>query len=489
VGDRLASYVITRVLGQGGRGVVYEATHEALGKRVAIKTLLAQGANVPELTARFVREGKAAARIRHPNVVDVADVGVHAGMPYLVMEYLEGEDLAALLERSAPMRASEIADLMVPIASALGAAHAAGIVHRDLKPENVFVTRGPGGARQPKLVDFGISKLNDAQAMGLTGTHAILGTPFYMSPEQAGGSRDVDHRSDVFSLGVMLYQCATRELPFFGESLFQLLGAIMHSAPPPVRSLRSDIPQVLEAVIEKAMQKDPAARFQSAPELGAALLPLASQRVQLAFQDDLGAAKRSERPGSSAFASTELAQSHQGVQAARVPSPPPVSRDVTLRTGRGPWPLLLAGALVLAGVLGFLLLREQAQPEPAPHLALPASAAMPPAASAQPEPLATKTAPALAAAPALERDAATAPLAEEHQPKQAEPAMQPASARDRDRAPKERRKPRVRPSSASAKTLNVQPDQANGAQPAPAKTAPATRPAPVTADELFRDRK
>jgi serine/threonine-protein kinase len=146
VGDRLASYVITRVLGQGGMGVVYEATHEALGKRVAIKTLLAQGANVPELTARFVREGKAAARIRHPNVVDVADVGVPAGLPYLVMEYLEGEDLAALLERSAPMRASEIADLMVRIASALGAAHAAGIVHRDLKPENVFVTRGPGAA-------------------------------------------------------------------------------------------------------------------------------------------------------------------------------------------------------------------------------------------------------------------------------------------------------------------------------------------------------
>ncbi|MFI5307905.1 MAG: serine/threonine-protein kinase, partial [Polyangiales bacterium] len=268
-GARLGNYTITRCIGEGGMGVVYEGVHEGLAKRVAIKTLHAPSARSAELTTRFVREGKAAAKVRHANVVDVFDVAVHEGMPYLVMEYLEGEDLGAFMSHDAPMNAAAIADLIVPVVAALAAAHEAGIVHRDLKPDNIFLTRGKGGGVDPKLVDFGISKLTDGESLHLTGTHAILGTPYYMSPEQAGSSKQVDHRSDIFSLGVILYQCATHELPFKGDSLFQLLGEIMHSEPPPVRSLAERVPPAFEAVIARAMQKDPAKRFQSAAELGA----------------------------------------------------------------------------------------------------------------------------------------------------------------------------------------------------------------------------
>src|SRR3954469_23061899 len=152
-GTRLGSYAITRCIGEGGMGVVYEGVHESLGKRVAIKTLHgARGPDSDELIERFVREGKAAARIRHPNVVDVFDVAVHDDTPYLVMEYLEGEDLAAKMEHEAPMAPNAIADLIIPIVSALAAAHEAGIIHRDLKPENVFITHGKGGSLEPKLV-------------------------------------------------------------------------------------------------------------------------------------------------------------------------------------------------------------------------------------------------------------------------------------------------------------------------------------------------
>jgi serine/threonine-protein kinase len=285
---KIGNYRITRVIGEGGMGVVYEGVHESLGKRVAIKTLLAIRSNNDELNERFVREGRAIAKIRHPNVVDVFDVAVHDGSPYLVMEYLEGEDLGARMEHEAPMTAPAIADMLIPIVSALAAAHDVGIVHRDLKPENIFVTRTKGGSPEPKLVDFGISKLRDTDAMHLTSTHAMLGTPYYMSPEQAGSAKSVDHRSDIFSLGVILYQCATHELPFRGDSLYELLGAIINVEPPSPRSLVGQLPPSFEALIARAMKKDPRERFQSAAELGSALLPFASTRTRLSYEGEFG---------------------------------------------------------------------------------------------------------------------------------------------------------------------------------------------------------
>jgi serine/threonine-protein kinase len=261
------------------------------------------------------------------------------------MEYLEGEDLAARMEHEAPMAPSAIADLIIPIVSALSAAHEAGIVHRDLKPENVFITRGKGGALEPKLVDFGISKLQ-GEALHLTGTNAILGTPYYMSPEQAGSSKHVDHRSDIFSLGVILYQCVTHELPFKGDSLYQLLGEIMHKEPPQVSTLAEGIAPAFEAVIVRAMQKDPARRFQSAADLGAALLPFASARVRLLYEPELLAAARA-LPGSGLDAGSTLG---------------PTTGEVRpRRTQRGRVLIGLGALLVLAGIT--LWLRSMHAPQ------------------------------------------------------------------------------------------------------------------------------
>jgi serine/threonine-protein kinase len=192
VGTRLGSYRITGKLGEGGMGTVYSAEHVELGKRVAIKTLRNELAANAQVRARFVREGRAAASVRHPHVVDVHDVGVHGEVPYLVMELLHGRDLSAHVSSAGRLPVQEVADLILPVLTAMAEAHAAGIVHRDLKPENIFLQRGSGGTWVPKVLDFGISKLRDTESMSLTGSGTLLGTPYYMAPEQASSARDVE---------------------------------------------------------------------------------------------------------------------------------------------------------------------------------------------------------------------------------------------------------------------------------------------------------
>jgi serine/threonine-protein kinase len=398
---QLGSYRITRCIGEGGMGTVYEGVHEGLGKRVAIKTLHAGGAHRDELIERFVREGKAIAKIQHPNVVDVFDVAVHEGSPYLVMEYLEGEDLGAQMAQQAPMAPQTIADLLIPVVSALAAAHDAGVVHRDLKPDNIFVTKNKRGALEPKLVDFGISKVEDPQALHLTATNALLGTPYYMSPEQAGNARHVDHRSDIFSLGVILYQCATHELPFKGDSLFKLLGEILHQEPPAPRSLVREIPSDFEAVIARAMKKDPAQRFQSAGELGAALLAFASPRVRMSYEPEFG-------------------------RSAGVDVPARVSAQRG-RTAR--WAGALLAVLCLAAVL--LWLKQNRAPEAARANASAKLKAAPAPANAQrPNPPASSHAPNVPTQPAP-----AAALAAEAQPAAAVAQPPPQRAAELDDAP------------------------------------------------------
>ena len=201
-------YRLIRLLGKGGMGAVYLGQHIIIGKSVAVKFLHAEFAAKKEVVKRFYREAQAAAAIGHDNIIDVLDVGISdTGEPYLVMEYLEGESLAALIQRKGVLDLSCACGIMEPVLQALFAAHSKGIVHRDLKPENIFLAHRPGGVPKIKLIDFGISKVTQAgSGEKLTQTGSVMGTPAYMSPEQARGSSDLDHRADIYSTGVILYE-------------------------------------------------------------------------------------------------------------------------------------------------------------------------------------------------------------------------------------------------------------------------------------------
>ena len=280
-GTRVGRYALVRRLGVGGMGAVYEGIHEDLGKRVAIKLLHPQIAESSEARARFLREGQALARIRHPHVAEVFDVGQEAtGLLYLVMELLEGESLGALLSRRGALRAEELADIMVPLCAAVDAAHRAGIIHRDLKPDNIFLSRDAHAQVVPKVLDFGISKVPHAPGGALTGTQRWMGTPQYMSPEQAASGKAVDARTDIYALGVVLYECVCGVLPYPDDDLFPLLCAIVEGEFPPPRAQRPDLSTEMEAVILRAMATSPDARFEDAMSLGRALLPFASLAVQ-----------------------------------------------------------------------------------------------------------------------------------------------------------------------------------------------------------------
>jgi len=276
-GSMFGRYRVVRRIGRGGMGAVYEAVHSDLEKRVALKVLLTSAAPQAELVARFEREGRAAAKVRHPNVVDVSDVGVEGGVAYLVMEFLEGEDLSHLLHREGPLPLSRVAELMLPVLGAVEAAHAMGVVHRDLKPENIFLARIGDGTVVPKVLDFGISKMAPAAGgPALTSTGMMMGTPYYMSPEQAQSTRGVDGRSDQFSLGVMLYECATGKRPFEGESFVGILTAILEGRYQRPRALRPELPERFDAMVARALERSPEARFASVAALADELRACAS---------------------------------------------------------------------------------------------------------------------------------------------------------------------------------------------------------------------
>jgi serine/threonine-protein kinase len=266
-------------------GSVYEAIHRDLKKRVAVKTLLPALAASAEAKERFFREGEAASRIRHPNVVDVTDVGAEGPITYLVMELLQGEDLAGLIRRQGPLPFDRAADIMLPVMAAITTAHEQGVVHRDLKPENIFLATSDFGAMTPKVLDFGISKVLDAvQRAALTGTAVTLGTAYYLPPEQLRGSRQADARGDQYALGAILYECLTGRRAFDADSLYAVLKAVSDGTFPPAHELRPDLPPALEATTVRAMQVEPTARFASVRQLGAALLPFASPSARSVWQ-------------------------------------------------------------------------------------------------------------------------------------------------------------------------------------------------------------
>jgi serine/threonine-protein kinase len=280
-GDVLAGkYRVERVLGAGGMGVVVQATHLELDERVAMKFLLPHAVESAEAAARFVREARAAVKIKSEHVARVTDVGrLENGSPYIVMEFLQGADLSAVLQRG-PLPLEDAIDFVLQASDAMAEAHASGIVHRDLKPSNLFMSMRSDGTPIIKVLDFGISKVNvpDTSDAGLTRTTTIMGSPFYMSPEQMRSSKDVDHRTDIWALGVILYELLTGTQPFNGETLPQLVAAILAEPPQPLRARRPEVPPDLEAVVLHCLEKDRDRRFQSIGAMTQALVNFAPRR-------------------------------------------------------------------------------------------------------------------------------------------------------------------------------------------------------------------
>jgi serine/threonine-protein kinase len=268
VADR---FRLERPLGQGGMGAVWRAQHVGLHIPCALKFIHAHAAASAEVRERFEREARGAAQIRSPNVVQILDHGVWEGTPYIAMELLEGEDLSQRLKRQGMLDFPEVVSIVSQVARALGRAEAAGLVHRDLKPANIFLVRDDD-REIAKVLDFGVAKSLTPAGLGeaRTETGTLLGTPYYMSPEQAQGTRALDHRSDLWSLAVITFQCLTGELPFRSEALGDLLMKIM-MAPLPVPSEVAPLPPELDAWWARAAARDPAQRFQSAKELAEAL--------------------------------------------------------------------------------------------------------------------------------------------------------------------------------------------------------------------------
>jgi hypothetical protein len=267
---------IERWLGQGGMGTVYVATHVGLDHEVAIKVLDPQLANQPEVVQRFVREARASARLKSDHVCRVSDVGaLEDGVPYIEMELLAGEDLGQLIERGA-IEPQLAADYVLQACVAVAEAHSLGIVHRDLKPANLFVTRRMDGTTLVKVLDFGIATAPSSAELKITKTTAVMGSPGYMSPEHLRSARDVDARSDIWALGVILYEAATGTLPFIAQTITELAVKVVMDEPEPLVG----VDPAYAAVVARCLQKDPAQRYQNIGELALDLAPIAGEHAQ-----------------------------------------------------------------------------------------------------------------------------------------------------------------------------------------------------------------
>jgi serine/threonine-protein kinase len=284
-----AKYRVEKTLGAGGMGVVVAALHMQLGQRVAIKFMRGEAAHDENAVGRFVREARAAAALANEHVTRVLDVGtLENGAPYMVMEYLAGVDLGEVLHRDGPLSIPLTVETVLQACEALAEAHARGIVHRDLKPANLFATARPDGSRLIKVLDFGISKAIDfarpESGNSLTASGLVIGSPGYMSPEQVRSSKEVDARTDVWALGVILYELLTGVSPFLGETMGDTLARIVAEDPAPLAQKRPDVPPALAATVAQCLARKVDARVQSVAELAQRLLPFADGEASLSVK-------------------------------------------------------------------------------------------------------------------------------------------------------------------------------------------------------------
>jgi serine/threonine protein kinase len=433
VGDVIAGkYRVDKVLGAGGMGLVLAGHHVALDQRVAIKVLKPQALDNPEYVARFAREARAAAKLRGEHIARVLDVGqLETGLPYMVLEYLHGKDLSQIVKERGTLSVTETADYVIQACEAIAEAHRAGIVHRDIKPANLFVTKRHDGSTIVKVLDFGISKMSkvgddSGPSENLTQTQTMIGSPHYMSPEQLKSARTVDARTDVWSLGGVLYKLLTGEPAFNGDSAAELCVAILMQEPRPMRELKPDIPHAIERVVLRCLAKDPKDRFQSVGELASALAPFAPPDSRQSV-DRIGRVAATADPLTQGSDPPPAPMHDQGIDvimttltasAATMPTKPTdgsklteSSLDVPLESSRGRW-WMLGGALAIVVVGGVAfgaktLASRSTAPSP-PSVAQAAAPTPSPSPSPSPLPSAAPTPavePATAAAPAISASA------------------------------------------------------------------------------------
>ena len=390
-------YVVERALGEGGMGIVVAARHTVLNTRVAIKVLL-PGAMVDKDTVeRFHREARSAVRIHSPHAARVHDVGTLAdGTPYMVMDLLSGKDLSAMLDERGSLSPIEVVGYVGQALEALHEAHALGIIHRDLKPANLFLAEQPNGPPIVKVLDFGIARdFHEGNEQRLTRTRAVMGSPAYMSPEQMREARSADVRSDIWSMGVCLYELLTGRPPFNADTLPDLFVTVLQGTPVPPSTLRPEVPIGLSETVLRCLEKDPARRFQSARELAHALAT-----------GESGASWPAAR-ASAATSSARMIAAAAGAPSS--PSLPSTERLATSRTladnqGSAPrlkyvWLALAAFGVVGAGLVGTTLFVRRKAPPPVVAAATTVVPAPPPppidlstAGAAVPSPPATGTA-------------------------------------------------------------------------------------------------
>jgi len=397
-------------------GIVVQAMHLQLGQPVAVKFLLPEVLGNRDVVQRFLREAQAAVRLRSEHVARVIDVGtLETGAPYMVLEYLEGTDLAHY--PPSHLTPGVIVDLMLQACEALAEAHSMGIVHRDIKPANFFVTRRNDGSSLLKILDFGISKAATTLDASLTGTQVVMGTPAYMSPEQMKSARDVDQRSDIWSLGIVLYQLLEGTAPFEAETFTSLCIKV---ATEPQRPMRKALPPALTNVVYRCLEKDPARRFSDVGALARALAPFARSATQAAIT-----LERTSR----------VYQAGQGATDATLPetatTPVPTTLGgsaiavATQATPRKRWPIIAGVTAVLAAVATFAIVMSAGgnTDEPTPAAA-PTAGPSPGPAPAPTTPTApTATTPATTPTATAPAQPAPAPAPPAPQPAPAEPAV------------------------------------------------------------------
>ncbi|MFT3773590.1 MAG: serine/threonine-protein kinase [Minicystis sp.] len=417
-GDSLdgGKYRIVRLLGEGGMGAVYEGENARIHRRVAIKVLHAAIAAKADVVQRFEREAQAAGRIGSEHIVEVLDLGSSPeGDRFMVMEFLEGESLGDRIRRKGRLSPQEVAGVLHQLLAGLGAAHGAGIIHRDLKPDNVFLVHARAGRRDfVKILDFGVSKFASLESdLSMTKTGAVVGTPFYMSPEQARG-QEIDARSDLFSVGVVAYQAVTGRVPFNAATFNELVFKIALESPEPADVVAPDLDPAFAAIIARAMVRDPGGRFQTAGEFQAAIAAWAATAGVVVDQGDT-------------IAPAGISGAMRGVSAAELGLAKTVSGDFTApadgaRPARKGRSIAIGAAAVLAMAVGgvaayWLLGGPPARVAPAATVAAPAP---PPAPSVvtTAAPSATATAaPVESAAPTVTATAEPLPAGKRPWPK------------------------------------------------------------------------